>query len=609
MMYMGRIHVYNVILMSTAVLCIHSLTARAAEVRLRLSSREAYVGAPIVVQLSVDDAGAHDVPVLPDIPGVLVRALGSPSRSTQTTIINGRRSQTTSVTYAWELTPRREGKYEIPAVPVKVDGQTYRTDPVSFVARKSETGDLLFVDVAGAAKRAYVGEALRLTLRVWIRPYMDSRYNVKLTEADMWGLISLERSRWGVFGTALEELATRRQRPPGREVLRKDSEGVERRYYLYELDHVVRPAKPGVFDPGDVDVVMAYPMGLKESDGFFSMGELALAGTRPLVKRAEVEPIDIRAIPAAHRPAGFNGAVGRFDISTSALPQNVSVGEPITLTLTVRGDGNIETLSAPNLANLPELTRDFRVPDEPLAGVMENGAKVFTVSLRPRHAEVKQIPPIPLVFFDPRLETFVTSRSEAIRLHVTPAETLSMDRVVSAAPTAVTKPAASSSAPHSSITAEDRTVTPALIHRQRLLTGGRLVAVMMIPPLTFVGLAAGARWRNRRKNTSRQRLAGRLAKERLGDASDPAQIASTVIGYIADRLDEPLRNVTGSEALGRLRRKGGSARTLAQTTDLLGRCEEFRYGGSSPRDLKALTTCARLCVDAIEADVQRGERT
>jgi len=432
---------------------------------------------------------------------------------------------------------------------------------------------------------------------------------VKLSEADLWGLISPERSRWGVFAKALEELGARRQRPRGREVPRKDDQGVERSYYLYELDHVVRPTRPGLLDAGDVDVVTAYPTGLKPSDGIFSMGELALAGTRPLVKRAQVEPIDIRAIPTTNRPAEFNGAVGRYDISASALPKSVCVGEPVTLSLAVRGVGNLATLSAPDLANLPELTQHFRVPDEPLAGVMENNAKVFTVSLRPRDVKVKQIPPIPLAFFDPRLERFVTSRSEAIPLHVRPAETLSMDRVVSAAPSAASKPVESSSASLSSVTLDDRTVTPSLLRWPRLLTGGWLAAAMGGPPLAFAGLAVGVRWRTRREKTSRQRLAGRLAKERLGDANDAAKIASTIIGYIADRLDEPVRNMTGSEAVGRLRRNGGSARTLAQATDLLAWCEEFRYGGSSPRDLEKLSTRAKLCVDAIEADMLQGGRS
>lgn len=607
-MYMRKIHISNITLTGMVVLCLTVIPVDAAEVKLHLSSREAYVGAPIVAQLSVNNAGPHDVPVFPDIPGVTIRDMGAPSRSTQTTIINGRRSERSSVTYAWELTPRKEGKLKIPSISIKIDGKTISTDPITFVARKSETGDLLFVDVSGAAPRAYVGEALRLTLRIWVRPYADDQYNVKLSEADMWGLISPERSRWGVFAGALEELASRRQRPRGREVLRKDSEGIERSYYLYEIDHVVHPAGPGRLDAGDVDIVMTYPTGLKPSDGFFSMGELALAGARPLVKRAIVDPMEIRALPAENRPSGFNGAVGRYDISASALPKSVHVGEPVTLTLTIRGNGNLETLSAPDLANQPELERDFRVPDEPLAGVMENGAKVFTVSLRPRRAGVQQIPPIRLVFFDPRLEKFVTSRSEAIPLHVRPAETLSMDRVVSVASGASTDPAKATDASPTATPTDDPVVTPSLLRRTRVLTGGWLTAALICPPLVFAGLATGLRWRRRRETTSRLRQAGRLAKERLRHVDDPEQIASTVIGYIADRLDEPRRSMTGGEAVGRLRHKGGATDTLAQATDLFACCEEFRYGGSTPGDLETLTVRAKLCIDAIEKDLREGGR-
>ncbi|MBN1554270.1 MAG: BatD family protein [Phycisphaerae bacterium] len=591
-------------LAGVGTLLVSSLSVWAAELSLRLSSREAYVGAPIVARLSVDNSGAHDVPVFPDIPGVTVQPLGVPARSSQTTIINGRRSQRSSITYAYELTPRKEGKFVIPAVKLTADGRTLTTEPVAFVARKSDTGDLLFVDVAGGEKRAYVGEALRLTLRIWIRPYVDGQYHVKLTEADMWGLISPERSRWGVFAKALDELAAQRQRPRGREVLRKDSEGVERSYYLYELDHVIRPAKPGRLDPGDVDIVTAYPTGLQQADGFFSMGELALSGTRPLVKQATVEPIEIRAIPTDNRPAGYNGAIGRYDISATALPKKVAVGEPLTLTLKICGEGNLETLAAPDLANLPELTKDFRVPDEPLAGVMENGAKVFTVSLRPRDANVKQIPPIRMAYFDPRIERFVTSRSESIRLHVTPAETLSLDRVVSAAPNTETPKAPTPVSPASTLT--PTTVSPALLRQPRMLTGGRLIATLVAPPLGCIVLATERRRRRRRVDSHRRRLAGKLAKERLTEAEDVTQIASTVIGYIADRLDEPARNLTAAEAVGRLRLRGGSKQILDVAADLLADCEEFRYCPSTPHDLEMLSCRAKQCVDVIEADMRKG---
>jgi hypothetical protein len=53
---------------------------------------------------------------------------------------------------------------------------------------------------------------------------------------------------------------------------------------------------------------------------------------------------------------------------------------------------------------LPELTEDFKVPDEPLAGVVQDDAKLFTVSIRLRREGVVQIPGISPSFFDPREE-------------------------------------------------------------------------------------------------------------------------------------------------------------------------------------------------------------
>ncbi len=49
-------------------------------------------------------------------PDLLPAASAGAARSSQTTIINGRADERTSVTYVWQITPRREGTFTIPAM-------------------------------------------------------------------------------------------------------------------------------------------------------------------------------------------------------------------------------------------------------------------------------------------------------------------------------------------------------------------------------------------------------------------------------------------------------------------------------------------------------------
>ncbi|MCG8587194.1 MAG: BatD family protein, partial [Pirellulales bacterium] len=362
---------FGLTIAAMAVMSVAGLSApdaHAASVRASLSSSEAYVGMPVTLRIEISNAAQHQAPTVPSIDGVDVRSSGAASRSSQTTIINGRRSERSSVTYAWQLTPRRAGTFVIPPIEVSVNGRREMTRTMRFSAEKSETGDLMFVEVDGQAKKIYVGQPLDLTLRIWIKPYHDQQYDITLSEGDMWQLIAGEQSNWGTFSERMTELSQNRERIRGREVSRADGNGKLQTYYRYDIDATIYPKRPGNVDAGDVQIVANYPTGLARSRSFFSMGDLAISGVRPIVADASVAPIDVTAIPNKGRPADYRGAVGEYQIVTQASPTRTKAGDPITLHIGIRGDGPMELVQAPPLSELPELINDFQVPEEALAG-------------------------------------------------------------------------------------------------------------------------------------------------------------------------------------------------------------------------------------------------
>ena len=95
------------------------------------------------------------------------------------------------------------------------------------------------------------------------------------------------------------------------------------------------------------------------------------------------------------------------------MQTNVKAGDPITLLFGIAGTGPLELVQAPPLAELPALTADFKVPNEPLAGYVEEARKVFSTTIRPRKAGISEIPPIPFTYFDPEIGKFVTTASAA----------------------------------------------------------------------------------------------------------------------------------------------------------------------------------------------------
>jgi tetratricopeptide (TPR) repeat protein len=420
---------------------------RAQNVSMGISSTDAYVGMPIILQFQISNAQDYLPPKVPKIDGCEVTAAGTPSQSSQIMIINGRRSESRSVTIQYLITPRRAGTFEIPVMELKVDGKVRKTKPLSFTATKSETGDLMFVEIEGASDTVYVGEPLELKLKIWLKPFQDEERRVKLSEGHMWQSIA-EQTSWGSFRERLQELAQNNQRPSGREVSRDNGSGEQVTYYLYEVITTVYPDRPGEIDASDVQVVVNYPVSLGASRGFFPngsvfqqmddeffaptrSGRLTVTSTRPIVAEAEVDATEVISIPTKNRPADYRGAVGRYRIFAEAEPRSVSAGDPITLRLGIVGDGPLDRLQAPPLADIGELTADFKVTDQSLAGFVTEGAKVFVTTIRPRREGITEIPPIPFSYFDPETDSFGTAFTKAIPITVKPADMLSLDSIVS----------------------------------------------------------------------------------------------------------------------------------------------------------------------------------
>ncbi len=234
---------------------------------------------------------------------------------------------------------------------------------VRIIASKNEPSDLLIVEVEGKEREIFVGEALNLTLKIWIRPYKDKQREITLDEANMWNLIS-EQSSWGPFAESLQKMSADNQRPGGNQVLRTDSDGNEREYLLYEIEATVYPNRPGQIDADDVRILLNYPLELGRSRSPFSLlddddfpfggspfgdsffrgfgSTLKVTKSKPIVAEATVEQITVKPIPGQGRPEDYRGAVGQYSIITQAKPTRVKVGDPITLHIGVDGTGPMD---------------------------------------------------------------------------------------------------------------------------------------------------------------------------------------------------------------------------------------------------------------------------
>lgn len=581
----------------------------AAQVNLEVSTKETYVGVPVVVRIVIEDCKQEPAaPAFPEIPGVEVRSNGVPSRSSQMTVINGRMNQRVSVTYDYQLVPAREGSFTVPAIQVEVDGRKYKTNPQTIVVSRSDTGDLLFVEVTGNRDKIYLGEALDITLQIWIKPYNDRNFSVKLNEATMWGLLD-SASQWGPFLEPLQQMLRNRQRPAGREMLRKDTAGQSRSYYLYELTTTICPDRPGTLKLDDVNVVVSYPVRLGRDSSLFSMGDLRIAQSRPLSAKPNVAPIEVRPVPTEGRPRYYRGAVGQFAIQAGAKPTEVAVGEPITLTLTISGSGRMEVVSPPPLPEMEELTRDFKVPNDPLTGTVQQDSKIFTQSIRAKTDQVKEIPPIPFSFFDPRTEKFVTVQTPPIPLTVKATEKLSAAQVVDST-TGRVGTTRSLTEVSSGILA-NYSGTDEILSQQAFAPGWASAVAITLPPIAALVNGLVLRRRHRLMTDigfARRRSARKKAHRAIQSAASASEselaaaVSAAIAGYVADRGNLPAGGLTRAAVIEHLTRRRVSGPAVEEVDRLLEQCESLRYAAAGGATRDGLVKAAIAAIERLEGE-------
>ena len=427
-------------------------TGVAAEVRLKASAEQTYVGMPITVQIQIDQSKYHDPPKIKPVDGLQIVQAGRPSIESRADIFrNGervRRILVSSIVYTYRITPQRAGEFTVPPVKVVADGVSTVTRALKIDVLASETGDLLAVEIDTQQKSVYVGQPLEMTLRILVKRFGDKELDVKLSESDMWRLIRTE-SDWGIFSERIDELNENRQRPSGELVIRKDDSGNPAEYFAYEIDATIYPKKAGQIDGSNVRVIAHYPVKMdKQPDPFGDLADdlmrsmmggrmfaprLGISEVRPVRANAELAAVQVKPIPKADRPDDYRGAVGRYKIITEAPQRTCNVGDPIQLMIAIDGDGPMDLVRAPPIADLKTLTDNFIVVDEPLPGFVDGDRKVFATTIRPKRADVNEVPAIPYTFFDPMTEQFVTVKSEPITIGVHESEVLTLDTIVSSA--------------------------------------------------------------------------------------------------------------------------------------------------------------------------------
>ena len=417
-----------------AVVALASLLQPAfgATLSLAVESEAIHANMPFTLTLSAKGFEEEPVPEPPTlaIDGCEVTYLGvSPNVSTQLTIINNRRSEWRDVTfvYRWRVLAPAAGRYAVPGLRLEQGDVSATSPPASFNATDVPGTSNMIVRMRLPERPVWVGETFDATLQ-WLLAQDVNGYQFSVPLFDVEGAeVDPGQGQPGAGTKSFGAGANQVNLPLARSSVTQGGKDFTR----FSFAARVTLNRAGVVDLSPVRVVAQLQSGsARDSWGF----------RRPRYElfRAEGERrrLAVRPLPVAGRPSSFVNAIGGgFSIDVQASRTVVSVGEPVELTVRLRGEGALTGLSLPPLGGPDALpTAHFHVPDGGLAGQIdqETNSKRFTVTVRVKSAEVREIPPISFSYFDPAAGEYRTVESQPVALSVDAGQLVGVADVISA---------------------------------------------------------------------------------------------------------------------------------------------------------------------------------
>ena len=346
------------------------------------------------------------------------------SSSSSTSIINGKRTSSRTLTFTCILRPKKEGTYTIPAATITAEGEqltskelTIKVLPADQNAQASQAGrgaatsqagaigdDDLFIVATVNKKKVYEQEAILLTYKIYTTVNLT---NVSGKMPDLKG-----------FHTQEVEM------PKGnREFELEHYKGRNYRTIVWS-QYVLFPQQSGQLEIPSITFEGTVAQRVQNYDpfeAFFNGGSSYVNVQKPI--RTPKLTIDVSPLPSG-KPASYGGAVGDFNISSSISTTELKENEAVTLKLVISGTGNMKLIKTPEV-NFPA---DFEVYDPKVdnkftlkAGGL-SGNKVIEYLAIPRYGGNYTIPAVEFTYFDIKSGAYKTLKTPEYTLNVAKGE-------------------------------------------------------------------------------------------------------------------------------------------------------------------------------------------
>lgn len=531
--------------------------------------------------------------------------LSGPNQSTSIQVINGSMSQTLS--YSYMIRPKKEGKFTIGAASATVNGTKVESNPITIEVVKGNPpqqqqnqndpfgmfgndpfaqqqqqqqpqeqknaidAEDLFVRTIVSKKQCYVGEQITITQKIYARTNVQHRGNQNVKKPNLDGFWAKDEDRGSTIPTYGENL-----------------DGVA--YAVAEFSKTYAfPQRSGklTIDPIEIDWVVRMKSKRPASifDQFFGGGFQDVA----VKLKSKPVTIDVLPLPEKNKPAGFTGAVGKFNFSAQLNHDKVKANEAVNLKITISGSGNISLAEGPGV-NFPEGFEGYepKVNENISTKGGVSGSKTYDYLMIPRREGEYTIKDISFSYFDLDRKQYVTIPSPELKVTVEKGD-------------ASSSAGASVYTPKNEIGQQENDIrylkTGDLQLRpmnDEFFGSGLHYFLLVLPVGLFAGFLVG---RNRYVSSQsdvvalRRRKAGRLAKKQLTLAEKHKtqnkrdefynEVLTALNKYVSHKMNIPVADLSKENISASLTQKGVSVETIQKLMNTLNDCEYARYAPSA----------------------------
>ena len=584
------------------------------------------VGEPFRVEFALNAMPDDGTFKAPAFEGFDVIAGPAEARGQSIQIVNNAMTRVINYTITYVLVPQGAGNVTVGAAEIAVEGTTYRTKPLAIevvdegkapggggsaaggqpqrreeassesAAQSKVAKDDILLRAIVSRTSVFKGEPLRVTFKLYERVPVVGYNDVKFPSFN---------------GFWAQELNT--------ENARRERETFNGKVYetLVAKEYLLYPQQAGtlVIEPAEITAVAQVIIQSRRSlDPFFGGGHDFVNVPRK-VQSPRIN-VTVKPLPAG-APASFSGAVGSFTMDAVLPQERLAANSAATYTVKISGTGNLTFVQAPKLT-LPASFEQYNVKttesiNTSAAGI--SGYRQFEYPFIARAEGTYEVEPVEFSYFDPSRMQYMTLKSKALELEITPDAKGGGDAPV--------VQGRGMSKEEVKLLGQDirfiKLGSPQLrsVREPFLFSAAYWVlffGILILFAMVYVALRRQIResqnvalLRGKRANkvaVQRFRAAKRYMEEQNRHAFYEEMLRA-LWGYMSDKFNIPVANLTKENVREELHKRGVSSEESQRFTAIITKCDEAQYSPAASARMTEVYGEGVDIISRIEAMIKR----